>query len=323
MACLPSRLVRRSPLLGLHRERRLSGAHVKRSTARSPFPWFGGKQRLAPDIIALFPPHLVYVEVFGGGASVLLSKPARVLDVYNDLDSGLVNFFRCLRDESDRLVPLLELTPYSRAEWQECRSTWFEIEDPVERARRWYVVASQSFGGMIAKDKRPSWDHTKSTGRGWWGGERLGRMHLNHAASTANRVDHLCRFVERMRRVQIECLDWRACLDRYDDPDCLFYLDPPYVASTRRAGGYEHELTDDDHAELVERVLALEGVAIVSGYGNPIYEPLVSDGGFRRHEFEVISTAGQRKNYDVDKRTEVVWASPRANAALSLFATEG
>jgi DNA adenine methylase len=63
-------------------------------------------------------------------------------------------------------------------------------------------------------------------------------MHLSRAASTANRIDHIWRFVERMRLVQIENLDWRDCLDRYDDPDAVFYLDPPYVPETRRAGGY-------------------------------------------------------------------------------------
>lgn len=288
---------------------------MKKSTARSPFPWFGGKQKLADEIIALFPAHSVYVEVFGGGASVLLSKPPSALDVYNDRDEGLVNFFRCLRDEPERLVPLLELTPYSRSEWERAKTGWWKEEDPVERARQWYVVASQSFGAMVSRDRHPNGE--RAHGRGW-GGERLGRMHLNRAASTANRIDNVWRFVQRMRLVQIECLDWRSCLERYDHEDCVFYLDPPYVAATRRAGGYEHELSDGDHAELVERVLSLEGVAIVSGYDHPIYDELVI-GGFARHEFDVLSTAGQRSvDTKRDRRLEVVWASPRA-AEPTLF----
>lgn len=290
-------------------------SHRRSSTARSPFPWFGGKQKLADDIIARFPAHEVYVEVFGGGASVLLSKPPSKLDVYNDLDDGLVNFFRCLRDEPERLVPLLELTPYSRREWQEARETWWTIDDPIERARRWYVVASQSFGAMVAKDRHPNGE--RGHGRGW-GGERLGRMHLNRAASTANRIDHVWKFVRRMRLVQIEHLDWQACIDRYDHADCLFYLDPPYVPATRRAGGYQHELTEDDHRDLVERCLSLEGIAVVSGYSHPIYERL-AEHGWSRAEFNVWSTAAQRSvDRARDRRLEVIWASPRA-AAPSLF----
>lgn len=284
---------------------------MKVSTARSPFPWFGGKQKLADAILALFPAHNVYVEVFGGGGSVLLSKAPGALDVYNDLDDGLVNFFRCLRDRPDELVPLLELTPYARSEWEEARETWKSIEDDVERARRWYVIAAGSFAGFAASDNG-------AAGRGW-GGERLGRMHLSRAASTANRVDHIWRFVDRLRLVQIENLDWRSCLDRYDDLDALFYLDPPYVPETRRAGGYTHELGAEDHEELVERVLALQGCAIVSGYDHPIYEPLVRDGDFSKHEFGVWSTAARgQKGRARDRRVEVVWAGPRA-AAPNLF----
>lgn len=282
----------------------------KASTARSPFPWFGGKQRLADDLIALFPPHRVYVEVFGGGASVLLSKSPSVLDVYNDREDGLVNFFRVLRDQPDQLVPLLELTPYSRTEFLHSVDTWRTVDDPVEKARRFYVVVSQCFGGHAVKDDR--------SGKRGWGGERLGRMHLCRAASTKNRVDHIWRFVERMRSVQVDNLDWRDCLDRYDHEDCLFYLDPPYVPETRRSGGYSHELTLKDHEDLVAGVLGLAGVAIVSGYDHPVYEALV-DAGFTRHEFSVWITAGQRSvDRARDRRVEVVWASPRA-AHPSLF----
>lgn len=284
---------------------------MKQSTARSPFPWFGGKQKMADRIVALFPPHNVYVDVFGGGGSVLLTKPAGRLDVYNDLDSGLVNFFRILRDRPLELVPLLELTPYSREEWETAREVYNDETSDVERARLFFVIAAGSFAGFAARDNG-------AAGRGW-GGERLGRMHLSRAASTANRVDHIWRFVERMRLVQIDHLDWRLCLDRYDDTDALFYIDPPYVPETRRSGGYTHELTAEDHAELITRVLALEGVAIVSGYDHGLYAPLVEDGGFTRHEHTVWATAARgAKGNPRDRRVEVIWASPRA-AAPNLF----
>lgn len=294
---------------------------ARQSRARSPIPWFGGKQKLADDIIAFFPAHDSYIEAFGGGASVLLSKPPATLEIYNDRDGGLVLFFRLLRDQPEKLVPLLELTPYSRGEWQLCRETWQDPDlDEVERARRWFVVASQSFGGMVARareisetmpDQGPNGE--RHHGRGW-GGEKLGRMHLSRAASTANRVDHIWKFVERLRLVQVENLEWRVCLERYDSPSALFYIDPPYIPATRRAGGYNHELSFEDHEELIDRVLALQGCAIVSGYDHDLYRRLEAEGGYMRTEFRVWASAGVRTAGNArDRRTECLWAAPTAH----------
>lgn len=292
-----------------------------RSSAKSPFPYFGGKQRLAERIAALLPPHEVYVEVFGGGASVLFTKPRSKLEVYNDVDEGLVTFFRMLRDRPEELLARLELTPYARGEWERCRRVYPETEDELEKARLWYVLTSQSFSGhSLRRDGsgagRLGWGGPKAkvVGRGW-GGERLGRMHLARAPSAANRVDHTWQFVERFRVVQIECLDWRACIERYDSPEVVFYLDPPYVHETRRDGRYAHEITLADHQELVERILALEGQAILSGYEHEVYLPLEA-AGFERHEWDVICTSasGSRKG----KRREVLWARPGSQLALNV-----
>lgn len=266
-------------------------------------------------IVELLPPHVCYVEVFAGGASVLLSKAPATLDVYNDLDDGLVNFFTCLRDRADALVPLLELTPHSRREWEKCRDGWWRVKDDVERARQWYVVAQGSFGAIVGRGTGAGWKFER--GRGW-AGEKAGRMHLSRAASNANRVDHIWRFVERLRLVQIDCLDWRECIQRYDGPDTAFYLDPPYVPTTRRGGHYQHELTEDDHRELVSVALELEGSCVISGYDHAVYD-LLEENGWTKIRYGVWSTAGQRTaGRDRDRRVEVLWASP-SSASPRLF----
>lgn len=86
---------------------------------KSPISWFGGKYYLAHKIIKLFPPHSIYVEPFGGAAHVLFAKEPSPVEVYNDIDSGLVNFFRVLRDPKSfgELALLCSLTPYSREEY--------------------------------------------------------------------------------------------------------------------------------------------------------------------------------------------------------------
>ena len=110
-----------------------------------PLVYFGGKWRMGPLLVSLFPEHTTYVEPFGGGASVLLQKPRSKTEVYNDLDDDVVNLFAVLRDEKKaaRLVRAVTLTPWSRAEYL---AAFALSSDSVERARRSVVRSSMGFG---------------------------------------------------------------------------------------------------------------------------------------------------------------------------------
>lgn len=137
-------------------------AETKR-VARSPIPWFGGKQRLAPWIVSHLPEHDTYCEPFGGAASVILAKQPSQRDVYNDLDGGVANFFRIVRDRSDELVRRILLSPYHRGEYFAALDGMDEHPDDMERARRFYVVAHQSFSALFGK----SWARSSPEARGW------------------------------------------------------------------------------------------------------------------------------------------------------------
>jgi len=264
----------------------------------APFAWYGGKARMAASIVDLLPRHRTYVEAFGGAAAVLCAKPAAVLEVYNDVDAGLVTFFRVLRDRPEELERALGLTPYSRTEFELCRTTWESIEDDVERARRWYVRCRQAFAGSCAT---VGWGFEISGAQR--GGTRSGAF--------ATSVEQLGRFAERFRRVQVDCLDWRACLDRYDGPGACFYLDPPYHPATRGQRGllrnatYVHELDERGHRDLVAAAIELTGSVIISGYPHASYECLEA-AGFERYEFAAHATAS-RVLTGRGPRVEVVW----------------
>jgi DNA adenine methylase len=126
-----------------------------------------------------------------------------------------------------------------------------------------------------------------------------------------------------MLRVQIENQDFRKLIPGYDGPDTLFYLDPPYVPQTRRSGGYAHELSLDDHHELVGILLGLKGMAILSGYAHPVYKPL-EKAGWRKRSWRTVCSAagctktsglkGQGKLTAKQGRIECVWISPSAQA---------
>ncbi|GIV52312.1 MAG: hypothetical protein KatS3mg038_2833 [Candidatus Kapaibacterium sp.] len=124
-----------------------------------------------------------------------------------------------------------------------------------------------------------------------------------------------------MQRVQIEQLDWRDIIDAYDTSDTLFYCDPPYPHSTRSEVRYAHELTDDDHRELIDRLVRIQGMALLSSYPNEIYAVL-RDHGWQCIEWQTACYAiGRTRETGVRgdgaalrraPRTEVLWISPRA-----------
>jgi len=271
---------------------------------------------LLPIVSAI--PHRTYVEPFGGSASLLFAKHPSLIEIYNDLDGDLVNLFRVMRDQEQctELHRLLTLTPYARAEYAECAATYQDATlSDVERARRYYTVMRQSFGGRFGS----GWGFVVTASRGGM---------ANTTSNWLGAIDGLQRAHERIQRVQIECRDWRQILATYDTPDTLFYVDPPYVMETRRDGGYAHEMTDADHAALVTALLSLKGAAVVSGYAHPIYDRL-TDSGWQRHDFQTSSFAAGRTRHTgiqgegaatrMQARTETVWVSRGADGHGDLF----
>lgn len=120
--------------------------------------YHGGKWKIADWIVANLPPHRVYVEPFGGAASVLMKKPRAFAEVYNDLDSEMVNLFRTVRDRGGELAEKLRLTPFAREEFD---MAWLPCEDPLERARRTVVRSA------MGRDSASATTSVKSTFRAY------------------------------------------------------------------------------------------------------------------------------------------------------------
>ena len=231
------------------------------------------------------------------------------MEVYNDLDGGLVNFFCVLRDpeKAARLHMLVAATPYSREEFETCRDTWASCEDVVERARRWFVVARFSFSGVFGN----SWSRALASSTG-------GMAMSTRSWMSAH--EQLARAHHRLMRVQIEQQDFRDLIPGYDSTDTLFYLDPPYIHDTRRSGAYAHEMSDADHIDLVNLLLDADAKMLLSGYRHAIYRPL-ERAGWKRREFKVHCSAVARTKragttgdggLAAHRRVECVWISPSA-----------
>lgn len=262
----------------------MTHAQAIAAVTRPALRWHGGKWKLAPWIIANLPPHKVYVEPFGGAASVLIRKPRSYAEVYNDLDNDVVNLFRVLRSCPNDLRRALDFTPFARVEFEQ---SYLPVTDSVERARRLVVRSFMGFGSN---------GHNKATGFR----ANSKRSGTTPAHDWKNYAAAMPRLIERLRGIVIEHNDARKVMAQHDGPDTLHYVDPPYVFSTRAdsSADYAHEMTDADHATLLAFMKTLKGKVVLSGYPHHTYEAALS--GWRRIE-RAAHADGARK------RTEVLW----------------
>lgn len=290
----------------------------KTGTSRTvtPLIYYGGKSRDSEFIVSQFPPHTTFVDVFGGGGAISFAKRPSKVDVYNDIGNVSV-FFKTLRDYGDELYEALYLTPFSREEFFKCVDSLHKYagvsiskqrllpNEQVDWARSWYTVIMESFNHS---EKATSWKVDKK---------------VNVASGFATHVEELPRFIERLRGMIIENMDFMRLLEVYDTPQTLFYLDPPYVRGTRgesARGAYVHEMEIARHGSMLDYLTTkLKGQAVVSMYPYPMYEEKLKD--WRRTS---ITHPGAIKNSTgtTGDRVEVVWIKEFEHGLWSLLDKE-
>lgn len=240
---------------------------------KSPIKYYGGKSYMTNIIIDQFPKDYdIYVEGFGGGASILFQKEKTSLEVYNDLGENVYSLFKVLSDKEmfKRLKEKLDLTYYSeelRKEFKEdLKRTDLSIED---RAYKFIFVNRTSFNGV-----------------GGFSTTMLVRRNMSKSCSDyLSMIDKLPEIHNRLSSVIIEHKDIMELIDKYDNKNTFMYLDPPYVKSTRLSNQtYEVEMTDEQHKQLCERLLTFNGKILISGYDNSIYDIL--DNKFSKLSFK-------------------------------------
>jgi DNA adenine methylase len=175
-----------------------------------PLPYIGGKNRLATKIISLLPEHTTYVEPFAGGAQVLFHKQPSKVEVVNDLNGEIVNFFRICQWHHEELIRHLRYCLMSRKLFQILAASNPDTLTDVQRASRFFYLQKNSFGGLILKQN----------------------YHYTVIHSPNYNLARIPEIIEkaheRLSRVQIECLPYETVLEKYDRAATLFYLDPPY-----------------------------------------------------------------------------------------------
>lgn len=272
-----------------------------------PLKWHGGKAYLASRIVALMPDRchkpncpaeddpgwLHYVEPYFGGGSVMLAlDPDGISEVANDLNVELTTFWTTLQVQHyfEVFQRLIEATPFSEVEWND--STLASSSIPLQAAR-FFVKCRQSLAGRMDAFAPLSKSRT--------------RRGMNEQASAwLNAVEGLPAVHARLKRVAILNQPAIDVIRKQDGPRTLFYLDPPYLHETRATTGeYEHEMTAEQHEQLLALIQGLVGRFMLSGYRSTLYDSYASANNWRRVDIEIPNNAAGGK--EKRRMTECVW----------------
>lgn len=260
----------------------------------SAFGYFGSKLRIAGKLANKLPPHNAWVELFCGSAAMTLAKKPAPIEIINDVNDEIVNFFEQLRDNTDEIRKQIWLTPYSRSELTLARQQESELTK-VERARRFFVAAMMAINGSFGKDQGGFSFSNSYSRRGMEA--RVSRWH--------GMPDYLESVIERLRRVRIEKRDALKLFKQFAKrPATLVYFDPPYLAA--RARGYDHDENNAEfHQNILEAMIEAKCMILVSGYQNDLYEDLLTPKrGWSKQGFAASTKGSNGKSFT---RSEVVW----------------
>lgn len=258
------------------------------------FGWYGGKFSHLDWLLPLLPECHHYCEPFAGSAAVLLNRPPSPVETYNDIDGEVANFFRILRDQKERLIEAIGLTPFSREEFYRAVSVNGNARQfsDLERARLFFVRARQARTGLAQTASLGRWANCKNTSRAGMSGV---------ISRWLGSIENLPEIVLRLLRVQIENRPAIDVIRLYDDRKTLFYCDPPYVHSTRGdSKAYGFEMKDEEHRELARVLNRAKGKVAISGYKCDLMDDLYK--GWR------CAQAPPKTCHSIKKmRQEAVW----------------
>lgn len=265
---------------------------------RSILKYPGSKWRIASWIVKMIPDHHSYLEPFFGSGAVFFNKGPSAIETINDLDDDVVNLFQIVRDDPVPLIKAVEATPYSKKEFELAYAGRDETTDNIEQARRFLVRCWQGHG-------------FRTTGENvGWKNDVQGREAAYAMRHWNNLPEWMLEVCERLKNAQIDNRPAVEVIKRFNYPNVFIYADPPYLLSTRCRKQYKHEMTEQNHCELLEALLQHKGTAIISGYDSNLYNEYLKD--WRK---ETILSADQLSR----PRMECIWTKNSGTKQISLI----
>ncbi len=254
---------------------------------KTPITYYGGKQMLVPEILPLIPEHITYCEPFLGGGAVFFSKTKSEVEIINDTNRFVVNFYRQAKTNFHALSTRIESTPHSRDCYRDALVMYERphMFDNLDKAWAFWMLCNQGYSGKI----------------GTWGFGTVVQS-CERRLMNARRHFGAGEIVDRLEKVQIECHDALYVLTLRDRPTTFFYLDPPYYNSNMgHYGGY----TEADFEALLKTCSLLQGRFLLSSYPSDLLDRYTKEHGWRQIEIQATVTASSKRK----PKTEVLTAN--------------
>lgn len=254
---------------------------------RSVLRYPGSKWGIAEKIVELIPKHHSYLEPYFGSGAVYFKKEPSAIETINDLDNDVITLFECLKHDPEKLASRIYATPFSR----EIYDRQFQnrmTDDPYEKSLSFLIKCWQGHGFRTNGYKVG------------WKNDIQGRERM-YSLLNWTRLPGWCLDVcERLRYTQIENMPALELIKKFNHKNVCMYIDPPYVLSTRNGKQYQHEMSDEDHAELLEILDSSEAQILISGYESRLYEDKLKN-------WNKTSFSGRAEGGRVTK--EILWTN--------------
>lgn len=261
--------------------------------AQPIIPWIGGKRRLADTLLDRFPVHSCYVEVFAGGAALFFLRQPADVEVINDVNGDLVNLYRVVKHHLEEFVRQFKWALSSREVFRWLQDTPPETLTDLQRAARFFYLQQHAFGGKVS-------------------GQSFGTATTAPPINLLRIEENLSAAHLRLSAAYIEHLDWHACIERYDRPHTLFYLDPPYWQTE----GYGVPFAWDQYERMAVKLATLKGKAILSINDHPDIRRCFSAFEFETLSIDYTMGGGARR---VERQELIIYSWPRSQDPAQLF----
>jgi DNA adenine methylase len=256
---------------------------------KTPLSYYGGKQNLASVILGLIPEHRLYCEPFLGGAAIYFAKEPSKVEIINDTNGELINFYEVMKTDYPALEKEVEISLHSRRKFQQAWVVYSnpDMFDRVKRAWAVWMLANSSYGCML--DSAFGYDRTGGTSK-----------------KLRNKRDSFTmEYAKRLQNTQIECCDALRVIRSRDVPDAFFYCDPPYVGADQ---GHYDGYTQDDFDNLLETLQGIQGKFLLSSFRNDSLLAYIKRNGWHSVALEMNCSMTNRAQTP-RKKVEVLTAN--------------